>query len=92
MRIESRDFRVPEGDYADPVLFPRSDWRDSYQYDDAGKLRGWDRTGKSGVIRFDAEGRVHTATGLVMPYYMVERPAGDVPQMAMKLPPGSDGG
>lgn len=92
MRIESRDFRVPEGEYADPMLFPRSDWRESYQYDAAGKLQGWERTGKSGVIRFDAEGRVHTATGLVMPYYLVERPAGGVPQMAMKLPPGSDGG
>ena len=29
--------------YADPVLFAKRRWRDSYMYTDTGKLRGWNR-------------------------------------------------
>ncbi|MFX0547398.1 hypothetical protein ACEWPL_017840 [Roseovarius sp. S1116L3] len=46
MRIESLDRRVPEGGYADPALFPRSDWRDIYRYGPDGALLGWDREGR----------------------------------------------
>ena len=29
--------------YADPALFPTRDWRDSFAYDEAGRLLGWER-------------------------------------------------
>ena len=32
------DRAVPEGVYADPLLFPRMPWRDSYRYDAAGRF------------------------------------------------------
>ncbi len=37
--------------YADPVLFAKRDWRDTYIYTDAGELRGWNRR-SNGVTRF----------------------------------------
>ena len=62
-RIEARDFRLPEDGYADPVLFPRTDWRDVHRYDPEGRLTGWDRETPDGVLRFDAAGRLMTADG-----------------------------
>ncbi|GMG82369.1 hypothetical protein LNKW23_15820 [Paralimibaculum aggregatum] len=43
--------------YADPKLFPLRPWRDSYRYDDAGRLLGWVREGDGAPAEFDAEGR-----------------------------------
>lgn len=83
MRIERRDFQVPEGGYADPVLFPQSAWQDVYRYDPTGALLGWDRKGADGAMRFDAAGRRHTETGVVPVRYVVERP-GVVPRIVMK--------
>ena len=30
--------------YADPLLYPRADWRDAYRYDASGRPLGWTRT------------------------------------------------
>ncbi|MBC7153949.1 MAG: hypothetical protein H5U19_04925 [Rhodobacteraceae bacterium] len=81
MRIESRDFRVPEGGYADPVLFAQSDWRDVYRYDAMGALQGWDRQGAGAALRFDAAGRLRTAAGWVAVRHVVERPVGEAPRI-----------
>jgi YD repeat-containing protein len=32
-----------DGNYADPAVHTLRDWRDEYQYDDAGRLTGWTR-------------------------------------------------
>jgi hypothetical protein len=81
MRIESRDFRVPEGGYADPVLFAQSDWRDVYRYDAMGALQGWDRQGAGAALRFDAAGRLRAAAGWVAVRHVVERPVGEAPRI-----------
>jgi len=84
-RIESRDFRVPEGGYADPVLFPEADWRDVYRYDSAGALQGWDRHAAEGIMRFDADGRMITPDGPRPVRHLVERPAGAAPHLRMNM-------
>lgn len=88
MRIESRDFRVPEGGYADPVLFARADWRDDYRYDAAGALIGWDRTGPGGTIRFDAAGQRLMADGPRPVRHIVERPPGEAPRLRLRAGSG----
>jgi len=88
-RIESRDFRGPEGGYADPVLFPQADWRDVYRYDPAGALQGWARQGAEGAMRFDAAGRRITATGPQPVRHVVERPDGAVPRITLQRPSGA---
>src|SRR6056297_2347389 len=84
MRIESRDFRLPKGGYADPVLFPRADWRDTYRYDDAGRLQGWERQSAEGTRRFDADGWQVTAGGRHPVRHLVERPPGEVPHIRLE--------
>lgn len=84
MRIESRDFRVPEGGYADPILFPQAEWRDVYRYDPAGALQGWDREGVEGAMQFDAAGRLITAEGLRRVRHVVERPGDAVPYLDLR--------
>ncbi len=42
--------------YVDPVLFPSRDWRDCYDYDDAGRLLGWNRVAGGSVQRFTRDG------------------------------------
>jgi len=57
-RIRSVDYReTRETPYADPLIWPRRDWRDDYAYDAAGRLLGWTRTRGGVETRFDAEGR-----------------------------------
>ncbi len=41
-RIVSIDYRG--GDYTDPLIVARPDWRDEYRYDAKGRLEGWTRT------------------------------------------------
>src|SRR6056297_863688 len=86
LRIESRDFRLPEGSYADPVLFPQADWRDVYRYGVSGLSQGWDRQirdgqGAAGGMRFDAAGRVVSPGGPQPVRHIVERPAGVAPRL-----------
>lgn len=44
--------------YADPLIWPRRDWKDSFEYDPEGRLLGWTRTriGNKGETRFTAHG------------------------------------
>lgn len=57
-RILSVDYReTRETPYADPLVWPRRDWRDDYAYDAAGRLLGWTRTRGGAATRFDAQGR-----------------------------------
>ncbi len=84
MRIDSRDLRVPQGGYADPILFPQSEWRDVYHYDSAGLLQGWERQGQEGPMQFDAAGRQISETGPVEIRHVVERSPDDVPRIVMQ--------
>lgn len=84
LRIESVDYRAPEGVYADPVLFPQAGWRDVHRYDSAGALQGWDRQGAEGAQHFDAAGRQITPTGPVAVRHLVERPAGEAPRIVLQ--------
>ncbi|WP_147438931.1 hypothetical protein [Roseovarius spongiae] len=89
LRIESRDFRAPEGVYADPALFPRAEWRDVYRYDGSGMLLGWERQGAAGGMRFDAAGRMMTADGPRPVRHVVERPEGEAPRIRLQRAPDS---
>ncbi|MEM1149666.1 MAG: hypothetical protein AAGI03_03800 [Pseudomonadota bacterium] len=64
-RVESIDYRVPEGGYADPLLFPRISWRDTYRYDADGALLGWGRDNGAGrfYATFDSHGQQAGALG-----------------------------
>lgn len=84
MRIESRDFRVSQDSYADPVVFPRSNWRDVYDYDTQGTLLGWERQGADGWMRFDAAGRRITVDGPSPVQYVVERSEDTAPFIVMR--------
>lgn len=42
--------------YVDPALFPARDWRDIYEYDDAGGLVGWKRIRGGGIQSFTRHG------------------------------------
>lgn len=84
MRIETLDRRVPEGGYADPLLFPQSDWHDVYHYDSEGTLQGWERQRPEGRMRFDAVGRKITPDGPVPVRHVVERPQDAVPWIVMQ--------
>jgi hypothetical protein len=42
--------------YVDPLIFPKRDWRDCYDYDDSGKLVGWNRIRGGSLQRFTADG------------------------------------
>jgi hypothetical protein len=55
MRIAAIDHAAPG--YADPMLFPRADWRDAYAYDDAGAALGWTRHRRDRTESFTADGR-----------------------------------
>jgi YD repeat-containing protein len=49
--------------YADPALFPLRSWRDSYDYDGAGRMLGWTRTHTNGTVeRFTVHGLRVVAT------------------------------
>lgn len=83
LRIESRDFRLPEDGYADPLLFPQADWRDVYRYDPAGGLAGWDRETPEGEQRFDAAGRLLTGAGPVPVRHVIDRPEDAAPRLRL---------
>ncbi len=87
MRIQSIDRRVEQDAYADPVLFPRCDWRDVYQYSAEGVLQGWERRGEGQSMRFDALGRQLTPAGAVPMRYPVERPQDAVHHVVMRAVP-----
>ena len=89
-RIESRDFRLADGVYADPVLFPRADWRDVYRHDPQGRLTGWDRETPDGPLRFDAAGRLITDTGPVPVRHVIDRPETGVPHLRLRKGSGPD--
>lgn len=55
-RIASIDYAARPGTYADPMLFPRADWRDDYAYDAEGHLTGWTRTRTQGAEAYTAAG------------------------------------
>ncbi len=76
-RVVSIDRHRPAGVYADPILFPDTDWRDVYRYDDAGRMTGWTRYRGAQETRYDATGRRRTgADGATVPVtYAIERTA-----------------
>jgi hypothetical protein len=43
-RIESIDYSNPDGVYSDPAVSLPRHWKDTYSYDDTGKLLGWTRS------------------------------------------------
>jgi hypothetical protein len=78
-RIVEIDYSDPkrEGNYADPMLSPAADWRDSYHYDSVGTLREWVRESPRGkerftaagerILTFDIEGRARRAVSVTYP-------------------------
>lgn len=64
-RIHVIDYNDPvvSRNYVDPLLDARRDWRDEFEYDDAGQLNGWERIRESSRERFTADGRLITADG-----------------------------
>ena len=73
---------APEGVYADPALFPVTDWTDVYQYDESGAPAGWTRYGAGEPRRYDARGAQILASGEKrrVRYEMVRDPDG-VPRL-----------
>lgn len=60
--------------YVDPALFPARDWRDVYEYDDAGRLVGWNRIRGAGIQSFTRHG-----------LKVVERDAQDRPSIVERV-------
>jgi hypothetical protein len=57
-RTAAIDHGNPGRAYADPILVPRADWRDDFDWDAGGALIGWTRVrGGRPPESFDAEGR-----------------------------------
>lgn len=58
-RIASIDYADPQKAdvYADPLLFPRMDWRDAYHYEADGTLTGWTRHRDDAAEEYTAEGQ-----------------------------------
>ena len=50
-------YHVDDGQTADPLLFPATNWRDVYLYDEAGTPDGWIRHRGDVQTLFDARGR-----------------------------------
>jgi tetratricopeptide (TPR) repeat protein len=59
-RIQLVDYTAPEvmGEYVDPLLDLRKDWRDEYHYADDGRLLGWTRTRRNDRQEFTAVGEL----------------------------------
>lgn len=83
-RIESRDFRQPSEGLADPMIFPRAQWRDDYLYDAAGTWLGWERDSPAGRQRFDTQGRLLQAGGAIPVAHAVIAGADGVPEVQMR--------
>lgn len=75
LRIESLDRRLPEGAYADPVLFPVCEWRDVYSYGATGTFLGWERQSSGGRAQFNPAGHMITANGAMPVRHLIERQA-----------------
>lgn len=70
-RILSIDYAQAAGNYADPAIVPKRDWRDEFHYDSQGSVAGWTR------IRGDQREEFNAAGKLLV--------AGDGPQSAPKV-------
>lgn len=67
MRLRSLGYAVPEGVYADPVLWPRAAWRDTLLYDADGRRSGLVREVKGGGVEQYVIGRTALRDALVSP-------------------------
>lgn len=63
-RLVSIDYNDPalSKRYIDPLLFPKHEWRDVYQYDGQGRMIGWTRTHGGQEGRFTRDGALVVAT------------------------------
>lgn len=59
LSVEYRS-RAGGGNYADPALHTPADWRDEYDYDGEGRLRGWTRLRGESRESFTADGALVT--------------------------------
>ncbi len=78
-RVVSVDYADPAkaGVYADPLLYPRSDWRDAYRYAADGTPLGWTRVRGGTETVFGPDGaRAETGAGGLLRYPLVPRPDG----------------
>ena len=78
-RIVSVDYADPAkaGVYADPLLYPRADWRDAYRYAADGTPLGWTRVRDGAETVFGPDGaRAETGAGGILRYPLVPRPDG----------------
>jgi hypothetical protein len=86
-QIQSVDYTNPNHRYADPVLTLPKKWKDLYEYDAKGHLKGWYRTRKTGAAeRFTYAGhKVLTTDKLNRPLqtcavqYIPRQEGGDIP-------------
>jgi hypothetical protein len=60
--------------YADPLLYPRLDWRDAYRYGPDGRPEGWTRARGGVETAFGPDGR--TAAGAAVAYPLGPGPEG----------------
>jgi hypothetical protein len=86
-KIQSVDYTNPNHRYADPVLTLPKKWKDLYDYDSKGQMKGWYRTRKTGSAeRFTYAGhKVLTTDKLNRPLqtcavqYIPRQEGGDIP-------------
>jgi hypothetical protein len=86
-QIQSVDYTNPRNRYADPMLTLPKKWKDLYDYDSKGQLKGWYRTRKTGSAeRFTYAGhRVLTTDPKNRPLktcavqYIPRQEGGDIP-------------
>lgn len=78
-RIVSVDYADPAkaAVYADPLLYPRADWRDAYRYAADGTPLGWTRVRGGAETVFGPDGaRAETGAGGLLRYPLAPRPDG----------------
>lgn len=89
-RIVAIDYADParKETYADPILSPVADWRDTYSYAPDGALVGWQRESPSGIEHYTAQGeRILTFGPQGQPgqieniHYAIVEGAGGVPRI-----------
>lgn len=82
-RVMRINRQVPPGAYADPALFPDTDWQDSYHYDATGTLTGWTRERGDKKTLFNAKGqRLSDADGPALPVrYTIARASQQRPRL-----------
>jgi len=59
-KITSVDYQAPDfaKRYTDPLLFPTRAWRDTYTYDERGRLTGWQRRTKNKTTDYTRDGAI----------------------------------